>query len=384
MKRYSYFYIIIFVVFNLIACINPVSDFEQAAYLKFITVEASLSDLAEAQRVKLYWSADRIDGTSGFTPITGAKVWLTTASGSTINYLESGVTSSKGVYSTPDTFKGVIGETYTLHFRLSNGKEYESSPEKMRNSPEIENLITRFEINDVYGKADPRRAGFNVYADFQDDPASGDYYQWFWKHYERAEYCITCYSGAKYNFSTSNCEPPRIPTDEVWNYVCNAPCWNMTFSNDLNIMSDALMNGQRLTGKKVARVPFDNYSNYYLRLEQRAITKDAYDYYQSLSNQTQNTGTLFDVPAETRFSLNIKSKTDASEKLLGIFDVYSVKKRVFYIDRQTGVPAEERPLMNYTVGEVYTCPPGAPNCQDRVPCLEGLYRTPFKPEGWTD
>jgi hypothetical protein len=50
MKRFSYLYIIIFVLFNLVACINPVSDFEQAAYLKFITVEASLSDLAEAQR----------------------------------------------------------------------------------------------------------------------------------------------------------------------------------------------------------------------------------------------------------------------------------------------------------------------------------------------
>lgn len=384
MKRYFNFSLYILLVASFISCINPVDDFEQVAYLKFLTVEAPLNNLAEGQKVKIYWSADKIDGTSGFTPIIGAKVWITSASGLTENYTESEVSSAKGVYTSSASFKGIVGETYTLHIRLANGKEYESLPEKMRKSPDLENIITQFEINDAYGKADSRRVGFNVYGDFQDNPESGDYYQWFWKHYERAPFCMSCYNGAKYNFSTSTCEPPRIPTDEVWNYLCSSPCWNLTFSNDLNLLSDALLNGQKVTGKKLARVPFDNYSSYYLRLEQRAITKDAYDYYQSLANQTQNTGTLFDVPAETRFSLNIKSKSDASEKILGLFDVYSVQKKVFYIDRQKGVPDSEKPFVNVLPGFIYSCPPGAVNCQDKVPCLEGLYRTPFKPEGWID
>jgi hypothetical protein len=364
------------------ACINPINDFEQVAYKRFLTVEASITDQVGAQKVKLYQSADKIDGSGNFVAITGAKVYVTTASGQTENFVEQTSSAAKGVYASSDGFLGKIGETYTLHIKLSNGKEYESTAETMRKAPEIENVITQFEINDAYSKGDARRVGFNVYADFQDDPALGDYYQWFWKHYERAPFCITCVNGAKYNFSTSNCESPRIPNNDVWNYLCSSPCWNTTFSTELNLMSDAYLNGKRITGKKVARVPFSDYTPYYLQLEQRSLTRNSYNYYLSLANQTQNTGTLFDVPAETRFSLNIKNKADVNEKILGIFDVYAVKKRIFYIDRQAGVPDNEYPLKTVVDGNVYSCPPGSVNCQDKVPCLEGLYRTPFRPEGW--
>jgi len=46
-----------------------------------------------------------------------------------------------------------------------------------------------------------------------------------------------------------------------------------------------------------------------------------------LISQVQSSGSLFDVPAETRFSLNIKSLTTPSERVLGIFNVFSVRKK---------------------------------------------------------
>jgi hypothetical protein len=168
------------------------------------------------------------------------------------------------------------------------------------------------------------------------------------------------------------------------NYLCDGDCWDISFSTDLNIFSDTYLNGQRITGKQVARVPFDGISKYYLQFEQRGITRNSYNYYQGLSAQTQNNGTLFDIPAETRFSFNVKSLTTPDEKILGIFDVYSVRKKIFYIDRSVGT-GNEVPITKTFPGDVFSCPPGGPpTCKDKVQCAEGLYRTPFKPTGWKD
>jgi hypothetical protein len=88
------------------------------------------------------------------------------------------------------------------------------------------------------------------------------------------------------------------------------------------------------------------------------------------------------VPAETRFSLNIKSVNKPEERVLGIFNVFSVRKKIFNIDRRIGVPEGYTPMTFSVPGEIYSCPPGSANCQDRTPCVEGPTRTKITPEGW--
>jgi hypothetical protein len=134
------------------------------------------------------------------------------------------------------------------------------------------------------------------------------------------------------------------------------------------------LNGQRITGKKILRIPYDSDLPYYLRFEQRAITKNAFSYYQSLKNQIENSGTLFDIPAETKFNFNIKSITNPSEKILGIFDVYSFRKTISYIDRKQNVPKNEYP--NFLINNGIL--------SGEVSCVEGVNRTKIKPEGWKD
>ncbi|MET3126712.1 hypothetical protein ABID42_001814 [Arcicella rosea] len=362
-----------------ISCITPITDFEQVSTNSFFSVEATLSDQPGLHKVKLYMSSNKLTGGS-FQPILKAKVYFTDEKG-----LIENLTDPKGTgnYQTSETFAGRVGGTYKLTIETSDGKKYVSSPETMRPVPEIENLITKFEIMDNYVKGDARRGGFNIYVDFQDSPNLGDNYQWFWKHYQKAFICETCTNGY-YDFAKKTCMFPPQPTDVTLNYKCDRTCWDITFSTALNIFSDSYLNGQRITGKQVARVPFDDTTPYYLQFEQRSITKSVYNYYQGLVAQTQNNGTLFDVPAETRFSYNIKSVTNPSEKILGVFDVHSVRKKVFYIDRSVGIPEGERPAYVKLQGEVYSCPAGTRVCNEFVECLDNLYRTPSKPVGWKD
>jgi Domain of unknown function (DUF4249) len=363
------------------ACITPISDFEQIASKKFLVIEAAVSDQPGPHEVKLYFSSEKIeDGI--FIPIIKAKVYVMDEKGVREEFVEG---TLEGTYFSSSKFVGRVGSTYTLNIETTDGKKYQSLPETMKSVPEIENLITRFEVNDNYGKGDERRVGFNIYLDFQDPAISGDNYQWYWKHYQRTFICETCVD-EKYDPFRKACVP--IPFDDpdglpgIVTYLCDGDCWDISFSTDLNVFSDTYLNGQRVTGKRVARVPYDGDSPYYLQFEQRAITKNTYNHYQSLKAQTQNNGTLFDVPAETKFSFNVKSTTNPEEKILGHFDVYAVRKRIFYIDRTIGVPKDELPVKNI--------PPGKPPkgkgffIPPRVECKEGLFRTPFKPEGWKE
>jgi len=360
------------------ACVNPIKDFVQIDATSFTTIEADISDDPELSKVRLTSSSNRIISQLSL-PISKAVVYVTDQSGNKTTFTEG---IPLGTYYPPSGFKGVVGSTYKLYVKMLTGQTYESTAETMKAVPEIENAISRFETFDQYSKVDVRRAGFTVYLDFKDLPTEGDYYLWNWKHYDRLSFCATCTDGGKYDFKKLDCVQPKIPTDAILNYMCDGNCWDITTNNDLNVFSDILTNGQRVVGRQVARIPFDNWTPYYFRLEQRSITKNAFAFYQSLISQVQSSGSLFDVPAETRFSLNIKSLTTPSERVLGIFNVFSVRKKIFIIDRRKNIPAGEEPIISIIPGDTYSCPPGSVGCQDKAPCIESPTRTKITPEGW--
>jgi hypothetical protein len=360
------------------ACVNPITDFVQIDATSFTTIEADISDDAELSKVRLTSSSNRLTSQLA-RPISKAVVSVTDQNGVKTSFTE-GV--PLGTYFPPKGFVGKVGSTYKLNVKMLTGQTYESTAETMKAVPEIENAISRFEIFDQYSKVDIRRAGFTVYLDFKDTPAEGDFYLWNWKHYSRTSFCATCVDGATYDFKKQDCITPRVRTEAILNYMCDGNCWDISTNNDLNVFSDVLTNGQRVVGRQVARIPFDNWTPYYFRLEQRSITKNAYAFYQSLISQVQSSGSLFDVPAETRFSLNIKSLTNPKERVLGIFNVFSVRKKIFIIDRRKNIPAGEFPIIAVIPGDVFACPPGSVGCIDKAPCIESATRTKITPEGW--
>ena len=376
LKNISFYVLLIGIVTW--ACVNPIKDFVQINATSFTTIEADISDDAQLSKVRLTSSSNRLVSQVSL-PISKAVVYVTDQSGTKTNFTEG---IPLGTYYPSAGFKGVVGSTYKLYVKMLTGQTYESTAETMKGVPEIENAITRFEIFDQYSKVDVRRAGFTVYLDFKDMPSEGDFYLWNWKNYRNASFCATCTDGGKFDFKKLDCVQPKFPTDAILNYMCDGNCWDINTNNDLNVFSDVLTNGQRVVGRQVARIPFDNWTPYYFRLEQRSITKNAFAFYQSLISQVQSSGSLFDVPAETRFSLNIKSLTTPSERVLGIFNVFSVRKKIFYIDRRKNIPVGEEPIISVIPGETYTCPPGSVGCLEKAPCVESPIRTKITPEGW--
>jgi Domain of unknown function (DUF4249) len=374
--------IIFFILINsgLMGCITKIRDFEQIDSNSFLVVEATLSNQEGPHRVLVSYSSPSITLNVENKPVIAASVYITDDKGSRTNLTEI----VEGIYETNATYKGVVGNSYILHITLSNGKKYESSSEKLLPSPPIDKINYNFVEKANYPTNDGRRLGFDVTLDFKDSPDPNQYYQWKWTHIERTTYCASCTLG--YNYSEDKCSTfPNYEDDqkgpETINYPCRTQCFDLSFSSTYNIFSDNLLNGQQIVNYPIARVAYDKRSLYYLKVQQRAISQKLYQYFRSIKEVTQGSGTLFDVPAETQLSPNIHSVDNPDERILGAFEVFGSSEKLIYVDRLIGSDGFN-PIPLYVAGR--TRPIKVPGGRPSAACIEGKYRTKIEPKGWRE
>ncbi len=364
-----------------ISCQTEIKDFEQVSSDSLITIEAALSNNAENHRVYLSYASPNLTGNTKVTVITDAVVDVNDDTGLRIVFEEV----ENGIYET-QTFAGTPGRIYTLNITLSDGTRYQSQPEKMLEVRQIKSISSSFSVKENFAETDQQRLGFDVSLDFQDPSQEGQYYQWNWVHYARTVFCASCDTG--YDFSRGECSTSNdvLPIYELTNsmrpinYPCAENCFDVLRPTGFNIFADNLSNGQLISNVPIVRVPFDGATDYYLQIEHRAITRKVYEYLRILKDATQNAGTMFDVPAITPLSPNIACISNPEQKVLGLFSVYGVDKRIVYIDRQTGTEGYSQ-LTKRFPGRLPILPPGAPSFPS-TPCIEGRNRTKRTPEQW--
>ncbi len=378
MKRLLIYLTLLFI--GLWSCVTEIRDFEQIDNNSFLTVEASLSDQAGPHRVYLSYSSPSITINVENRPINSAVVSFVDDKGKTENLTEI----TDGVYQTSATFKGVVGNTYTLNIHLSNGKNYFSSPEKLITSPKIDKINYNFAVKTNYLLTDVRSVGYDVTLDFTDSPTPNQFYQWIWKHYERTVFCASCSRG--YDYSLNQCSsginfPNGQTAVELINYKCSENCFDITTNSTYNLLSDVLLNGQAIKNIPITRVPFNNRSIYYLQLEQRAISEKMYRYFKSIKDVTQGSGTLFDVPAQTQFSPNMYCKENTDERILGAFEVFGSQQQIIYIDRNIGSDGYSPVLVTYPGRQIFL---PSPQMGPKAPCVEGKYRTKIEPKDFKE
>lgn len=71
---------------------------------------------------------------------------------------------------------------------------------------------------------------------------------------------------------------------------------------------------------------------YSILVNQYAISKEAYEYYQMLEKNTENLGTLFD-PQPSQLTGNITCVSHPSEVVIGYFDALSEQSKRLFIDK---------------------------------------------------
>ncbi len=349
MQKIMLFVVSILLLANLITCQYPVDSSALPDAKKFLVIEAELTD--SFARVNVAYTLTEVTSQGGYLlPIPpDATAYVLDSRGNRTDFTPDGTKNT--------AFRGVVGETYKLYVQ-ADGEVYESEAETIPTCPALDSLVPVYSRETFRSPQSLYYDGFDVYAQTQDLATQENYYQWDWLHYERL-------------FSCDIIDGFRVPCTPY-------DCWGITYNTQIIVQSDKLRDGQPIA-HKVARVPFATPPQkfYYLRVEQRAITASVHAYLKSLETQTQNVGSIFDIPAQTKFNPNVHNVNHPTEQILGVFSVYSSRQRVLNINLQqeiNGVKAKA----------VTDLRPFTPVPLLQAPCTEGFYRTQTKPIGWRD
>lgn len=334
---------------NLTTCQYPVDSSALPDPQKFLIIDAVLTD--SFGKVNVDYTLTEVTPQGGYlfpTP-PDATAYVLDSHGNRTDFIPDGTKNT--------SFRGVVGETYKLYVQ-ADGEIYESQAETMPACPELDSLTPLYSRETSRSPDDLSYDGFDVYAQTTDLPTQENYYQWDWIHYRRLPSCDY----------VDGFLIPCTPYD----------CWGIVYNTQIVVQSDKLRDGQPLA-QKVVRVPFATppHKFYYLRVEQRAITASAFAYLRSLETQTQNVGSIFDIPAQTKFNPNVHNVNHPGEQILGVFSVYSARRKVLNINMQQKINGVEAKV-------VIDLRPFTPIPLLQAPCTEGLYRTQIRPVGWLD
>jgi len=312
------FYIIILLVCltSVNGCIEPL-DIQTNTAVEVLVVEGTINTSNQRHRITLEQSAKYGDVFEGFSErVPGATVWVRDQDGIQFFFEEV----AEGSYTSGDNFQAKAGNTYTLNITLENGERYVSLPEKIPTSPEIQSLQA---INKAQPSSDDILfdSGFEIYATFQDQEDTQDFYQWN----STGEYRIESRPDL---FVAGGEVPTPAPKD------CCSICYvdEDVVDEEIRIAKDNLTNGS-LTTQLVAYIPdngrrFDK--EYMVVVEQKSLTREAYQFFNLLKNQLSIDGDIFDPPPAT-IGGNIINLDNPDQPVIGYFAASDVKRDTIFI-----------------------------------------------------
>ncbi|MEM9339026.1 MAG: DUF4249 domain-containing protein [Bacteroidota bacterium] len=234
---------------------------------------------------------------------------------------------TKTLHQTPSSFRGVIGNTYTLEVRV-DGKTYRSTPETMLPTPAIESLNIEFKelpsLNDVNAPS-----GVEINARWNDPAAEKNYYTWV--------------INGTYAIST----PDKSTESTCCLYDTNdggaMQCWivERNLEDHELAFDDVTIDGQLAShtvgfiqddGLRFASQAVPSDKQYHVEVVQYQISEDAFAFFSAIKRLSEIDGDIFDPLPET-IRGNIRNVEDPDELVIGHFGAFSAQKKGIFIPR---------------------------------------------------
>lgn len=300
-------------------CLDPYNAPSTKENLNYLVVDAFLNGTDKYCKVALSRSSP-LTGTAGIVIESNATVWLEDENGTLILLPEE----KPGEYS-KNNLPLAKSIKYRIKIVTQDGKEYVS---------DFSSVLATPPISDVTWEID--RVGLNINVSTADASNKTHYYQWrfneTWLYKSAFDAVLKLENGSV------------VPLIEG-----TYKCWRSNASTDILINSSKNLDEDVISDFTLTTVPWSSprlSEKYSTLVEQRALTKDAYDYQLQLKKNTEELGTLFD-PLPSRIIGNITCTTSPDEFVLGYFTASQVqKKRMFVaaieIKRPSGVSEIER------------------------------------------
>lgn len=367
------------------ACVDPARP-EYKFYDKLLYIEAFASTTENASSVVIYQSnVDYVNFRNDL--IEDAEVHFDHVdTGERVTLIFDG-----DRYYPPTDFRVSTGESWRLSVVLSDGRKYTSEVETVAQPVPINGLSASFDNDLVYLESEDRFVpGHTITVDF-DDPQGPDYYLWDFRSFEKNEFCAYCEEGV---YRNGECIPNyQFPhrRDYHYDYFCEtSDCWRIRYNDRFSLFSDELSDGLSQQGLPVADVVLYTRENILVEVQQFAISKAAYDYYDVINDIIDKSGGL-NSPPPSAFIGNLVNPEDEEDLVLGRFTAAAAAiERIFiYREDVEGVALESSHPLNVEqcveVCPVDHCIEGGP-CKRSIsaPCVEGRFRTGIRPEGWVD
>ena len=284
MRKYHLFIL----SFCLFSCVDQL-DVATDDALRVLVVEGSISTLPGPHYVYLSRSAQYGDSFVDFSrPESRAFVRIRDEAGGQVVLTEE----EDGRYATPRGFRAKVGSSYSIVIETANGEQYASIPETVPQAPIIESLMVQYKrlpaIDDSFFDH-----GLEVYSVFQDDPSTQNFYL----YRNRGTYLVE--TSPELHVIVPALGGPAIPAPKD----CCRTCWveENDGDNELRVTSDLDFNGN-LTSQLAGFIIDDGArfdDKYMIRVYQRSITKEAFQFFNLLNSQLSISGNLFDPPPAT-------------------------------------------------------------------------------------
>lgn len=242
-----------------------------------------------------------------------------------------------------------IGSDYKLHIKTANGKEYLSDPVTIQRTPPIDSLQWD-QHDDIF-----------IYVNTHDPENSTRYYRWDFT--ETSEY-HTAYD------SHLDFQGDQLVFIEPKDY--RYTCYKTFNSTNIEIGSSASLASDVIAHQQINRIPNDNTKisiRYSILVRQYALTADAYRYWQTLKQNSENVGGLFD-PQPSQLHGNIHSIDNPDETVLGYISGSSVTSKRLFIRNNELTDRKE-------IEEESVCRPTIITDLDSIPIL--MQQQPYLP-----
>ncbi len=291
----------------LASCIEPYSPPEIEAIENILVVDGFINSTDNTASVRLTQAAALSDGQTSY-PELDATVMVEEENGSTFFLTEQG----DGNYYTSGNINLDVTKKYRLHITTSSQKQYFSDFIDVKPTAEIDSITWR---------PTDRRDGINIYVNSHDDNPENIYYQWTFQ--ETWEYTAG-------NYSMYKLVNGEVELNNQNLYMC----WLSKPSTEINIASTEHLSSNLVRDYQLIFIPKGGEKisrKYSVIVEQRNLTKEAFDFWTQLKKTTENLGTLFD-PLPSQVLGNLHSQTDGNEPVLGYFSGGSVSKKRIFIE----------------------------------------------------
>lgn len=298
------------------SCLDPYNPPESSKNLSYLVVDAFLNATEDSCSVTL--SRTLPLGESVIHYEENASIVLEDSDGVEVALSELG----NGIYSvsglTLDNSK-----TYKLKIVTDEGKEYESELVKIYESPPIDS-VTWDEIQD----------GVGIFVNTHDPTNNTRYYQW--KFTETYLYTSAFQSFYKETIDTVVQREPG----EFFYY-----CWQTNNSSAILVNSSTQLDQDVISDFLIKKIPLKSISlsmRYSILVEQRALGKEAFEYWLQLRKNTEDLGTIFDPLPSERLG-NLRCVSDPQEIVLGYFNASTMhQQRIFFSRHEIDLPVGHR------------------------------------------